>query len=79
MAELSTEYLEGKLSFWQKANYYLHWMMCPPCRAYREQVKQTTLAIHLAQQAEDATQDPPGPPANLLEQFRVASQDGKES
>lgn len=53
MAELTTEYLEGELGFWQRVNYYLHWALCPPCRNYRDQVAQTARCARLAQQAED--------------------------
>lgn len=70
MAELSTEYLEGKLGFWQRLNYYLHWMVCPPCRAYRDQVEETARTAKLAQASEDQQPPAAAPPAPLLESFR---------
>lgn len=66
MAELSTEYLEGKLTWWQKPRYYLHLWLCPPCVAYREQVRLTADACHRAEDAEVAAGEAPEPPADLL-------------
>jgi hypothetical protein len=66
MAELATEYLEGQLGLRQRLGYYLHALLCPPCRNFRDQVEKTARAARLAQDREDAAAEPPEVPAELL-------------
>jgi hypothetical protein len=70
MAELSTEYLEGKLSWWQRLHYYMHLWVCPPCENYREQVRLTSEACHQAAEAEADGAAPLEPPDDLLAKVR---------
>lgn len=71
MAELSTEYLEGELSWWQRLHYYMHLWVCPPCQNYREQVRMTAEACHHAEAAEATVA--PAPPEDLLAKVREQS------
>ena len=41
LTELVTEYLEGRLSFLQRARYQLHIGMCQHCRRYLRQMRLT--------------------------------------
>ena len=43
ITELCTDYLEGRLSFWQRLSFQLHLGMCRHCRQYLRQLK-TTIA-----------------------------------
>jgi predicted anti-sigma-YlaC factor YlaD len=41
LTELITEYLEGRMSFWQRVQVQMHLGMCRHCRAYLRQMKAT--------------------------------------
>ena len=41
LTELVTEYLEGRMSFWQRARFQMHLGMCRHCRAYVAQMRVT--------------------------------------
>ncbi len=41
LTELITDYLEGRMSFWQRAQFQLHVGLCSGCRAYLRQMKLT--------------------------------------
>ncbi len=41
LADLVTEYLEGKLSPADQQRFEEHMDMCPPCRIYVDQINQT--------------------------------------
>jgi predicted anti-sigma-YlaC factor YlaD len=41
LTELVTEYLEGRMSFWRRAQFQMHLGMCKRCRAYIHQMKAT--------------------------------------
>lgn len=45
LAELITEYLEGKLGFGERVRFQLHLGMCKHCRAYLSQLKKTSSAL----------------------------------
>lgn len=70
MAELSTAYLEGELGFWQRMNYYLHYLLCPPCRHYRDQIEKTRTTLRQVKRRQDAGQEAPEVPAELLRTLR---------
>lgn len=44
LTELVTDYLEGRLSIWQRVQFQMHLGMCRHCRAYLHQMK-TTLRL----------------------------------
>ena len=39
--KLVTSFLEGELPFWTSLGIRAHIMMCPPCRTWIRQIKQT--------------------------------------
>lgn len=39
ITELITDYLEGRLSFWQRMRFQMHVGMCRHCRAYLKQMR----------------------------------------
>lgn len=41
LTELVTNYLEGRLSLWERMRFHLHLGYCSYCRAYLRQMKQT--------------------------------------
>lgn len=41
LTELVTEYLEGRMSLWRRAQFQMHLGMCKHCRAYIHQMKTT--------------------------------------
>ncbi len=41
LTELITDYLEGRLSFWQRLQFHMHLGMCRHCRAYLRQMRAT--------------------------------------
>lgn len=43
--ELVTDYLEGRLSFWQRVNFQFHLGFCWPCRVYLNQMRVTIRAV----------------------------------
>lgn len=44
LTEIVTDYLEGQMSFWQRAQFHFHLGMCKHCRAYVHQMKLTVRA-----------------------------------
>lgn len=45
LTELVTEYLEGRMSFWRRAQFQMHLGMCRHCRAYVHQMKTTVRTL----------------------------------
>lgn len=45
LTELVTEYLEGRMSFWRRAQFQMHLGMCQHCRAYIHQMKVTVSTL----------------------------------
>ncbi len=41
LTELVTEYLEGRMSLWRRAQFQMHLGMCKHCRAYLHQMRTT--------------------------------------
>ncbi|MBI3071983.1 MAG: zf-HC2 domain-containing protein [Deltaproteobacteria bacterium] len=66
LTELVTDYLEGRMPFWQRVSFQLHIGMCRHCRAYLRQMKLTITTL-------GKLPDEPMPPAvrdALLARFR---------
>jgi predicted anti-sigma-YlaC factor YlaD len=68
LAELVTDYLEGKLSLGDRLRFQLHLGLCVHCRAYLRQLEQTSAALHDLQ--EEPAQPPPEVEAELLRRFQ---------
>ncbi len=66
LAELITDYLDGKLGLGDRLRFQLHLGMCKHCRAYLRQLKQTSTALH----ALAAEAPPPEVEAELLRRFQ---------
>jgi predicted anti-sigma-YlaC factor YlaD len=66
LTELVTEYLEGRMSLWRRAQFQMHLGMCRHCRAYLNQMKTTLRTLGSLPQE----QVPPDVKAELLERFR---------
>ena len=50
----ATEYLEGSFTFVERVKFQLHLGMCPGCRTYLKQMKQTVETLgHLPERPED--------------------------
>lgn len=45
LTELITEYLEGRMSFWQRLQVQMHLGMCQHCRAYLRQMRATVQTL----------------------------------
>jgi len=45
LTEIVSEYLEGRMSFWRRAQFQMHLGMCKHCRAYIHQVKTTVRTL----------------------------------
>ena len=45
LVELVTDYLEGRLSTWDRARFQMHVAMCGHCRAYLDQMRVTVDAL----------------------------------
>lgn len=41
LTELVTDYLDGRLSLWDRVRFELHLAVCRHCRAYLQQMRQT--------------------------------------
>ena len=68
--EMSTDYLEGSLSLWNRIRFHLHLGICLGCRIYLKQIRQTIYTLGRLPQE-------PVPPAvreELLRRFRQRSQ-----
>jgi anti-sigma factor RsiW len=66
LVELVTEYLDGALSPEERARFERHLSICPGCRTYLEQFRET-IAITGALREEDVS---PAAREELLTQFR---------
>ena len=56
LVELVTEYLENSLPLREKAQFEAHLELCPGCRTYLEQMRQTIHAVgHLTVDSLDPT------------------------
>jgi anti-sigma factor RsiW len=56
LVELVTEYLENSLPLGEKAQFEAHLAVCPGCRTYLEQLRQTVRAVgHLTEDSLDPT------------------------
>ena len=56
LVELVTEYLENSLPLGEKAQFEAHLALCPGCRTYLEQLRQTVHAVgHLTEESLDTT------------------------
>jgi predicted anti-sigma-YlaC factor YlaD len=67
LTDLVTDYLEGGLSWWQWLNFELHVGMCPDCRSFFRQVRETRDALGKLPPVEI----PPDVERELLEKFRA--------
>lgn len=65
LTDLVTDYLEGRLSLWQRLKFELHVGMCPHCRRFLKQMRQTREVLgHLP-----PVELPPDLEAELMERF----------
>ena len=56
LVELVTEYLENSLPLSEKAQFEAHLALCPGCRIYLDQMRQTVHAVgHLTEESLDPT------------------------
>lgn len=73
LTELITEYTEGRMSFWRRAQFQMHLGMCRHCRAYVHQMKATVVATGALPQAPV----PDDVKAELLRRFRTMPRQGE--
>lgn len=66
IVKLVTEYLEGRLTFAERQRFEGHIAICPPCRAFLDQMR-TTVELVGGLQEEDV---PPEVEEHLLTAFR---------
>lgn len=66
LTELITEYLEGRMSLWRRAQFQMHLGMCRHCRAYLKQMKVTTQTLGRL----PSEPIPPNIKSELLRRFR---------
>ena len=66
ITELVTDYVEGNLGLWQRLMFELHVGLCPHCRAYLRQLRETRAALGRLPPVEL----PPEIEAELLERFK---------
>ncbi len=66
VTEVVTNYLEGKMSFWDRFRFQLHLGMCAGCRRYLNQIRLTAAAT--GRLADDPV--PADVEKELLERFR---------
>lgn len=64
IAELVTDYLEGRMGLGDRMRFRMHVAMCKPCRRYVEQMRQTIAALG---QLPPDTDMPP----ELIDHFRA--------
>ena len=72
LTALVTEYLEGNLNTWRRLQFDLHVAMCPDCRRYLDQMKETTRVLGQA----PPVALPPDVESALLELFKDWSASG---
>ncbi len=66
LTEIVTDYVEGRMPFWQRAQVQLHLGMCGTCRAYLHQMRATVRTLGKL----PAEPMPADVKAELLERFR---------
>jgi predicted anti-sigma-YlaC factor YlaD len=66
LSEIVTDYLEGAMSLQDRIRFDLHLAVCPECRRYVEQMRQTVEAVGRV----PPEPIPPEVEAKLLERFR---------
>ena len=66
LAELITDYLEGKLGFGERLRFQLHLGICRHCRAYLSQLEETSAALGTL----PVEPPPPEIEAELLRRFQ---------
>lgn len=71
LTELITDYLEGRLSLWDRVMFQVHVGMCRHCREYLRQMK-TTIKILGSLPSE-------GPPPDVAEALMVRFKDWKKA
>jgi predicted anti-sigma-YlaC factor YlaD len=64
--ELTTDYLEGRMSWSERFRFQLHLGLCLGCRVYLRHMKQTIAALNRLD-----TAVPPAVQAELLERFKT--------
>lgn len=69
LAEVVTDYLEGKMNFADRIMFQLHVGMCKHCRAYLNQMKQTVELVAATGKIE-AEPMPDDVQAELMHRFR---------
>ena len=45
LTELVTDYLEGRLGWWDRVSFQIHLGICPHCRAYLRQMRETVARL----------------------------------
>ena len=66
LTEIVTDYVEGRMSFWQRTQVQMHLGMCRHCRSYLRQMKATVRTLGKLPQE----QMPDDVKAELLKRFR---------
>lgn len=66
LTELVTEYLDGRMSLWRRAQFQMHLGMCRHCRTYLDQIRETVRTLGKLPEE----QIPPDVKAELLRRFR---------
>jgi len=66
VTELVTDFVEGRMSFWDRARFQLHLGMCRHCREYVRQMRTTSRLLG------ESSPEPPPPDveAELLHRFK---------
>jgi predicted anti-sigma-YlaC factor YlaD len=69
MTELMTDYVEGRMPFYDRMRFRMHVGMCRHCREYLRQMRLVGAALgHMT--ADDAPPMPEGVEAELMARFR---------
>jgi predicted anti-sigma-YlaC factor YlaD len=66
VTELVTDYIEGRMSWWDRVRFQLHIGMCRHCREYLRQMKMTQRLVGTV----SPQPVPPDVEAELLRRFR---------
>ena len=72
LTELVTDYVEGRLSLWQRVRFTMHVGMCPSCREYVRQMRLTRSVVGSA-----LPELPDEVAAELLERFKHWKRDDR--
>lgn len=67
LTEVVTDYVEGRMTFWQRAQVQLHLGMCTHCRTYLRQMR--TTQKHLGSLGVEPVKMAPDVQAELLKRF----------